>query len=406
MYEYIIIFSICIFLYSIFSKKINDYPISGPLLFVVTGFIFGPVVLNLFDFKVSGAFYENLADFALALVLFTGASKVDLKVLKSVIAIPTRLLLIGLPLTIVFGIIAGYFVFDGYLVIELAILATVLAPTDAALGEAVVTNKSVPPKVREALNVESGLNDGISVPVFLFLIALFKANSIKDISAEFAIGLFLKEIGFGLLVGVIIMFITLKLLKYSSERKWIEEAWKPTIIVAITFAIFSLAQLVGGSGFIASFSAGFIFGTLTKKYKTNLLIHAEGLGNTLTFIVWIIFGSHVITNYYKDFTWQIVLYSILSLTLVRIVPVFISLIKTGGSIKEKLFIGWFGPRGLASVVFAIMLFDIELPHEKTIVPTIFCTVLFSVVAHGISANPMASSFSSNKNLTSGSKKSS
>lgn len=392
MYEYVIIFSFSIFLFSVFSEKINDYPVSGPLLFVIAGFLFGPIILNQLDFDVSGEIYENLADYALALVLFTGASKANLEVLKSSYAIPTRLLLIGLPLTIVFGVIVGHFVFDGYMIIELAILATILAPTDAALGEAVVTNPSVPPKIREALNVESGLNDGISVPVFLLLLALFKAGSITEISAEFAIGLFLKEIGFGILVGALIMIFAVKLLKYAGERDWISEAWKPTIIVAIAFAIFSLAQLIGGSGFIACFTAGFIFGTLTKKYKTTLLIHAEGLGNTLTFIVWIIFGSYVISTYYVDFTWQILIYSLLSLTVVRIVPVLLVLTKTGGSLKEKLFIGWFGPRGLASLVFAIMLLDIELPHESTIILTIICTVLLSVVLHGISANPLASSF--------------
>lgn len=397
MYEYIIVFTLCIFLFSIFSEKLNDFPVSGPLLFVLAGFVFGPAVLNLLDFDVDNEVYEYLADYALALVLFTGAANANLQVLKSSYAIPTRLLLIGLPLTIGFGIIAGYFVFDGFLIIELAILATILAPTDAALGEAVITNPSVPPKIREALNVESGLNDGISVPVFLLLLALFKANSLSDISAEFAVGLFLKEIGFGLIIGVLIMLVAVKLLKPAAEKGWIGEAWKPTIIIAIAFAIFSLAQLLGGSGFIACFSAGFIFGTLTKKHKTNLLIHAEGLGNTLTFIVWIVFGSYVITTYYKDFTWQIVLYSILSLTLVRIIPVFISLIKTGGSIKEKLFIGWFGPRGLASIVFAIMLLDVEIPHQKTILLTIVCTVLFSVVLHGISANPSAASFRTDKN---------
>jgi NhaP-type Na+/H+ or K+/H+ antiporter len=397
MYVYLAIFASLIFLYSIFAARIGKMLINGPLLFVLAGIIAGPLVLNIVDLTISGSDFENLANLALALVLFTGASKVNLEVLKSSIAIPSRLLMIGLPLTIVFGLIAGFYVFDGFLWVELAILATVLAPTDAALGEAVVTNQAVPPKVREALNVESGLNDGISVPIFLLLMALFKAgSSVHDMSLSYTLGLFAKEIGIGLLAGIVVMFLGAKLLVYSETRKWIGEAWKPTIVIALAFGCFSLADIFGGSGFIACFTGGFIYGVVNKKYKSDLQKHAEGLGNALTFVIWFLFGLIAVSTYFSQFTWQIFLYAVLSLTIVRMIPVLISLIKTGVSLKEKLFIGWFGPRGLASIVFAIMLLDIKLPHEETIITTILCTVFLSVVLHGITANPLISLFKINK----------
>jgi len=397
MYGYLAIFALLIFLYSIFAARIEKMLVNGPLLFVLVGIIAGPLVLNLVDLTISGSEFENLANLALALVLFTGASKVNLEVLKSAITIPSRLLMIGLPLTIVFGLMAGFYVFNGFYWVELAILATVLAPTDAALGEAVVTNQAVPPKVREALNVESGLNDGISVPIFLLLLALFKAgSSVHDMSLPFALGLFAKEIGIGLLAGIAVMFIGAKLLIYSETRKWIGEGWKPTIVIALAFSCFSLADIFGGSGFIACFTGGFIYGVVNKKYKSNLQKHAEGLGNALTFVIWFLFGLIAVSTYFSQFTWQIFLYAVLSLTIVRMIPVIISLIKTGISLKEKLFIGWFGPRGLASIVFAIMLLDIQLPHEETIITTILCTVFLSVVLHGITANPLISLFKNNK----------
>src|SRR5210317_710443 len=174
MYEYLFLFAALIFLYSIFASRIEKMLVNGPFLFMVVGIILGPLVLNAVDLKISGAEYETLANLALALVLFTGAASVDLEVLKSSVTIPARLLFIGLPLTIISGFIAGYFIFNDLLIIELAILATVLAPTDAALGEAVVKDQVVPTKVRNALNVESGLNDGISVPIFLLLLAFLK----------------------------------------------------------------------------------------------------------------------------------------------------------------------------------------------------------------------------------------
>ncbi len=389
MYAYLAIFASLIFLYSIFAARIEKMLINGPLLFVSAGIIVGPLALNLVDLSISSSDFENLANLALALVLFTGASKVNLEVLKNSLAIPSRLLMIGLPLTIIFGLIVGFYVFKDFLWVELAILATVLAPTDAALGEAVVTNQAVPPKVREALNVESGLNDGISVPIFLLLLALFKAgSSVHDISLLFALGLFAKEIGIGLAAGIVVMFLGSKLLVFSESRKWIGEGWKPTIVIALAFTCFSLADIFGGSGFIACFTGGFIYGLINKKYKSNLQKHAEGLGNALTFIIWFLFGLIAMSTYVPQFTLQIFLYAALSLTFVRMIPVLISLIKRKLSLKEKVFIGWFGPRGLASIVFAIMLLDMQLPHEETVITTILCTVFLSVVLHGITANPL------------------
>jgi len=392
MYEYLFLFAALIFLYSIFATRIEKMLVNGPFLFMVVGIILGPLVLNAVDLKISGLEYETLANLALALVLFTGAASVDLEVLRSSVTIPTRLLLIGLPLTIVTGFIAGYFIFNDLLIIELAILATVLAPTDAALGEAVVKDTGVPSKVRNALNVESGLNDGISVPIFLLLIAILKVHAGEQVSWQYALGLFAREIGVGLLVGFIVMYLGARLLLFAEVRKWIGTAWKPVIVVTLALSCFSLADILGGSGFIACFTGGFIYGAVNKKYKSNLQEHAEGMGNVLTFLIWIIFGSFIISNYFKDFTWPIMLYSLISLSIVRIVPVIIALTKSEVTIKEKLFIGWFGPRGLASIVFAVMLLDTHLPQENTVILTIICTVMLSVILHGITANPLVNSF--------------
>ena len=392
MYEYLFLFAALIFLYSIFASRIERMLINGPFLFMVVGIILGPLVLNAVDLKISGAEYETLANLALALVLFTGAASVDLEVLKSSVTIPARLLFIGLPLTIISGFIAGYFIFNDLLIIELAILATVLAPTDAALGEAVVKDEVVPTKVRNALNVESGLNDGISVPIFLLLLAFLKVHAIDEVTWQFGMGLFAKEIGIGLAVGLVIMYLGAKLLLFAEMRKWIGTAWKPAIVISLALSCFALADILGGSGFIACFTGGFIYGAVNKKYKSNLQEHAEGLGNVLTFLIWIIFGSFIISTYFRDFTWPVLLYSLISLTLVRIVPVMIALTGSKVTLKEKLFIGWFGPRGLASIVFAVMLLDAHLPRENTVILTIICTVMLSVILHGITANPLVNSF--------------
>ena len=390
IYQNLLIISFVILLYALFIKRIDKTIISGPLLAIIIGVIFGPLVLNTLHVNLDREGYQIIAELALALVLFADASKTNLSVLKQNSGIPIRLLLIGLPLCIVFGMIAGFMIFKGFSFLEVGILATMLAPTDAALGKAVVTNKAVPAKIREALNVESGLNDGICVPVLFLFIAFFTASQAGEgLELFYGLRLFIEEIGIGLIAGLGITYIFVLIINNSKKHNWISESWNPVIIIALSFCCFTAAQLAGGSGFIASFAGGFLYGSLSQKYKLGeeIVESAEGAEDTLSMITWILFGAFVIGKYLQELTWDAAVYAILSLTIIRIIPVLLSLINTGISIKEKLFIGWFGPRGLATIVFAIIVLDVPLPHQKTIIVTTVCAILLSVVLHGITANP-------------------
>lgn len=390
IYQNLLIFSLFILLYALFATRIEKTIISGPVLALIIGVIFGPLMLNMTQVKLENEAYRIIAELALALVLFTDASKSNLMVLKKNAGIPTRLLLIGLPLTIIFGMIAGFLIFNGFSWIEVGILATMLAPTDAALGKAVVSNKAVPAKIREGLNIESGLNDGISVPVLFLFIAFFVSNqSGSSLDSLYGLRLLVKEIGIGLLAGLFITFVIVLIIHFSKVHNWISESWKVIIIIALAISCFTAAQIAGGSGFIACFSGGFLYGTLINKYKlgTTMVESAEGAGDTMSLLTWLIFGAFVIAQSLTQFTWESVIYALLSLTFLRMFPVFLSLINTGISFKEKLFMGWFGPRGLATIVFAIIVLDVALPHKETIITTTVCTILLSVVLHGITANP-------------------
>ena len=389
-YQNLLILASFILLYSVFAKKIEASVISGPFLALAFGVLFGPLLLNLFQAKVETEEYRIIAELALALVLFTDASKANLNVLEHNVGLPVRLLLIGLPLTIGFGVLGGFLVFKGFSWIELGILATMLAPTDAALGKAVVSNPLVPKKIRESLNVESGLNDGICVPVLFLLIAFFATQSGEDLSSFYGLQVLGKEIGIGLLAGFSLSFLGFRLIQFSAKRQWLSKSWETMLIVALSFSSFSLAQIMGGSGFIACFAGGFLFGVLRRKsdFKEELMESAEGTGDTFSLITWLIFGSLVIASNLHELTWQVALYGILSLTIIRMFPVFLALISTGLSGKEKAFMGWFGPRGLASIVFAIMVLEVDLPHKSTIILTVAFTIMLSVVLHGFTAKPL------------------
>ena len=388
MYESLAILGSFVLFYSLVCGKLEKTPVSGALVFLLFGMIAGPMGFNLLKVAVHNDALSLLAEMTLALLLFTDAANADLKILKQSYKIPQRLLLVGLPLTILLGVAGGLLLFSSLTILEVAILATILAPTDAALGKPVVTNENVPGKIREGLNVESGLNDGFCVPILLILLAL-ESGMESDLSTPaMAVSHVIKGLGIGMGVGFLLTAMAYWLIKICATRGWITVTWRQLPVVALALICFSVAQLLGGSGFIACFCGGLLFDRIEKIYKQRLLIAAEGTGDTLALITWVLFGALVVGRTYYAFNWQIILYAVLSLTIIRILPVFLCLAGLNLKTNEKLFMGWFGPRGLASIVFAVIVFNADLAHSHTISLTVVCTVIFSILAHGLSANPL------------------
>jgi len=333
-----------------------------------------------------------LAELTLAIVLFTDSANADLPVLRKFERLPIRLLLVGLPLTIALGFGVGYplfALFGSLTMIQIALLATMLAPTDAALGKAVVTNKSVPAPVREGLNVESGLNDGICVPVLLIFLEMAKSTGEGTSVAAMVIEFPLKAIGIGALVGVAFALFGSLAFRICSERKWIAGSWMQLPVVALAICCFATAQRFEGSGFIAAFVGGMIFGGLTRKHKKEVLESAEGVGDTFSLITWFVFGALLTSKELFASGWQPIVYAVLSLTVIRMIPVALCMIDRRLRWDTTLFLGWFGPRGLASIVFLVMVMDANIPGSEPIRSTVMWTILLSVIAHGVTAIPLA-----------------
>jgi NhaP-type Na+/H+ or K+/H+ antiporter len=317
--------------------------------------------------------------------------------------LPIRLLLIGLPLTILLGFGVGVLLVEKLSLFEVALLATMLAPTDAALGKAVVTNEAVPDPVRQGLNVESGLNDGICVPILFVFLALATGKGGEGGPWQLAMKLVAEEIGIGLAVGLLLTTMAGWLLKFAKGQGWLTHTWIQLPVVALALGCFAVAQFLGGSGFIAAFSGGLLFGVLAKQHREEFLLAAEGTGDTLALITWVIFGSAVVGQAVGQFSWLILLYAVLSLTLIRMLPVFLVLTGSGMSTEGKLFIGWFGPRGLASIVFGVIVVNAKVPNSGPIAMTVVCTIILSILGHGITANPWAKAFGERRSLAEGRK---
>ncbi len=384
----ILIVALAIFGYSLVSERLANSPITSPMVFTAVGLAVGSAGFGWFDLEIGNESTSILVEATLVLVLFTDAIRIDLRVLRREAVLPGRLLAIGLPLSILAGTLAGVAILDGFTVLHAALLAAVLAPTDAALGQAVVSDPRLPVRVRQTLNVESGLNDGIAVPVVTVLLSIAVADQGSD--AGDWVGLAARQIGFGLLAGVGVGVIGGWLLDQRSAAGAIEGVYRQLATVAIAAGAFGLAGLLDGNGFIAAFTAGLAFGRVARSHCDGIQDFTEDEGELLAAITFIVFGAVLAGTVIDELDWRIALYAIASLTIVRIVPSVIALIGSGTLFETRLFFGWFGPRGLATILFALVVIE-ELESEagEMIFTVATWTVLFSIVAHGVSARPWA-----------------
>ena len=392
MYQTLALLAVFVLIYSSVGGGVERSPISGPIVFTAFGLLVGPLGLGLLSLEVNGETIRIIAELTLALVLFTDAASADLGVLRKTWKLPTRLLVFGLPLTILLGFGVGLLVFNDLSLFEVALLATMLAPTDAALGKGVITNPAVPNGVRQGLNVESGLNDGICVPVLFLFLALALGHGGDQSTSSLAFSFFAEEIGIGLVVGLTLTAGTVWLLRLCHRRQWISHTWIQFPVVGLAVGCFATAQVLGGSGFIAAFVGGLLFGNRLKDYREALLRAAEGTGDTFALVMWVIFGAVVVGHSFEYFSFSIFLYAVLSLTLIRMAPVFVSLAGLGVSLEGKLFMGWFGPRGLASIVFGVIVLNSNLPNGHVLAHVMVWTVILSILLHGITANPWAKAY--------------
>jgi NhaP-type Na+/H+ or K+/H+ antiporter len=377
--------------WSAFSGPLDRRGITSALFFTVAGFVVGASVLGWLDVAVESSVAERVTEVALVLLLFSDAARLDLRALRHELGWPSRLLLIGLPLTMVAGVGAGALVFPGVALASVVLLSTMLASTDAALGQKVVSDTMVPARVRQALDVESGLNDGLAVP--FFLVALDIANADLETGVTWAVvSNAAAQIGWGLAGGLVAGILGGLLYRLAHRRGWIGGEWRQIVPLAVALLAYAIALLLGGSGFIAAFVGGMAFGRTSGARGSVVTLFTEEAGGLVAAVTWIGFGALALTLVIPDITWQVVLYAALSLTVVRMIPVAIALAGQGIGRPTVAFIGWFGPRGLASIVFALLALERGVPDSEVVLTTVVVTVSLSVVLHGLTSVPLVAAY--------------
>jgi len=378
--------------YALFSHRLATTPVSAPMVFTAFGVLIGPIGLDLLNLGHDAGPVLTLIEAALALLLFTDSMTVRRRNLRAGGFLPLRLLAIGLPLSIGAGWLLAWPLFPGLTLWEFALLGAVLAPTDAALGKTASSSPRVPALVRQGLNVESGLNDGLALPFFLLFLAAIPGTFASEDGAG---GVFWRALVVSSAVGLVLGGAGGWLLTLARARGWATGQWQQVVVLAVAFGAYSVATAWDGSGFIAAWMGGFAFGIALRKAErpgaetveererpADLAENVGGLLGTLSFLV---FGAVLLGPTLEHLDWRSITYAVLSLTVVRMLPVALALAGTGLRLPTLAYIGWFGPRGLASVVFGLLLVEDHVPGIERLGQVIAAAIGLSILLHGMSA---------------------
>jgi NhaP-type Na+/H+ or K+/H+ antiporter len=374
---------------SLVSGRLQGSVLTAPILFIAFGLIIGHGGINVANVDPGHSAIHLIAEITLILVLFTDAARIDLGRVRQDHNIPVRMLLIALPLCVIAGTLVALIMFPAVSIWEAGLLAALLAPTDAALGQSVVSAKAVPIRIRQAINVESGLNDGIALPLVL-LLATLAGTQQESTQAGDWLQFAALQVTLGPLVGIALGYIGARLLDTASARGWATTEYQGIGILSLAILSYICAELIGGNGFIAAFVGGMVLGNTIRHPCTFLFEFMETEGQLLMLITFLVFGAVLLPEAIEHFRWEYLVYAILSLTVIRMVPVALSLLGTGLRLPSVLFLGWFGPRGLASILFVLLILEeSDAPHRNELLDITVITVALSALLHGLSAAPLA-----------------
>jgi NhaP-type Na+/H+ or K+/H+ antiporter len=375
--------------YSLLSKLISRSPLTLPMIFTGLGFVLSDPLHTVLseDLILEGT--KSLAEVTLILVLFSDASRVRFRNLIMNWQFPARMLVIGVPLTIAIGTATVLWLNPAATFAVALLAAAVLTPTDAAIAQSVVTSPEVPDRLGQTINVESGLNDGLVLP-FVLTGAMLASMSLGDAHADSLAMEALSDILLGLLAGVVVGWSAAKAMDWVQNRDWMQEASGAIVFLVTAFAAYLFAVSIHGNGFVAAFVSGMVFG---NSYRHNIHFISEfmeGAGQLLSMAAFLVFGAFLLPNGLAHVGMTTFMVAFLFLTLVRVVPTFLVLTRCGLSTKEKLFLGWFGPRGLASILFTLLMMEqFDFPGEEELLACVSLTVGLSILLHGLTATPLA-----------------
>ncbi len=376
--------------YSMVAKRLSTTILTAPMLFLGFGYLLAQT-----GWMPSHGADEALhlvAEVTLIILLFLDAAQTDLKALRSRHIWPFRMLLLGLPLAVIIGSAWALLFLPGWPLAAIVLVAAIMAPTDAALGQSVVTNPLVPERVRRALTVESGLNDGLALP-FILLCASLTANMVESDATNWLL-FGAKQLVLGPAAGAVMGMIGGRVLLWAKDNDMTSDTYEGVGAIALAICAYLGADMIGGNGFIAAFVAGLCFGDLVEKRCKFIFEFTESEGQGLTWMAFLLIGLVLVPPALQHLDLKMLGLILGSLLIVRPLAIWLSLIRTDARPVTRLFFGWFGPRGLATALFALIVVEkISGDFGETILHIAVNTVWISALLHGITAAPAARAYS-------------
>jgi len=371
--------------YAMVAKRLSKTPVTAPMVFLLVGVLMAH--FNLMRLHEAEHILHLIAEVTLIVLLFLDAAKIDVKTLIHSRIWPLRMLLIGLPLSVLFGTLLASLIFPDYSIALMALIAAIMAPTDAALGQAVVTNEQVPQDERQSLTVESGLNDGMALPIILILASMvLRPEEPHDTTTNWY-QFTLLQLALGPVVGATLGLVGAKAFLYAEARELTEPIYEGVAVLALAGASFVMAGLLGGNGFISAFLAGLAFGVFVKGHCRFIYEFTESEGQMLVWAAFLFIGLTLLPEALQHLDLKTGLYILGSLFVVRPLAIYLSLLGTNAKSVTRLFFGWFGPRGLATALFALLVTkDLQGDYAQAVLTVAINAVWISAVLHGITAN--------------------
>jgi sodium/hydrogen antiporter len=349
-------------------------------LFVVAGFVLGQDGFEVLDLDPRSDFVQGLAVLALLLILFRDGLEVEAEMLQKAWHLPLRKLVLAMPLTALLVGVLTYAVTD-FTWVESLLVGALLSPTDPVLTSAVVTNPRVPRVIRHSLNLESGLNDGLALPAVLAFTAA--AESRDDfVWWEFV----LQDVGVGALTGLVIAFVAARLMPRTAGAHE-----KSLYALGVAFATYGAAVLPPeGNAFIAVFVGAIALGIWRPDIRESFEQRSEDLLEVVKLGVFLVFGAIFTFDLVFEDGWAAVAIAVFTLVVARPVAVFVALAGAASvSTAGKAFMAWFGPKGVATMTFALFVLGSTDPNADRIAGIAALTVFLSILVHGLTDHPGA-----------------
>lgn len=388
----LLVIAIAVIGYGLYSRVFARWSLTAPMIFTALGLVMSSAVSGLLGFEITAHQIKLLAEITLILVLFSDAAGVDIRLLRADESIPARMLILGLPLAMVLGTITARLLLPELSLIQCALLAVVLAPTDAALSRSVIVNETVPLRIRQTINAESGLNDGLALPAVFILIALASPGDQSPEGIAWA-GFIAQQVVLGTAAGMIFGWLVGKALERSDRKNAISPEFERISAVALAIGAYVAALMMGGNGFIAAFTAGGALGVVARRARGEMQRFGETEGQLLALLTFLAFGAVMLPDALQNWSWNGAGFALASLFIIRPVAIAVSLTGSGLTWPTRLFLGWFGPRGLASIVF-VLLIDLQLGHAfaAPLIAIASLTIGTSIILHGLSAGPLGQAY--------------